>query len=84
MCHNILVVNTSANRNATTRAEALEARKRYWLADNPGVLSRIATEAGVARSFVSDVFHKRRASKHGLVEGKLAERGAPGFEDVAA
>jgi hypothetical protein len=74
----------NATKNANTDATKIESRKRYWLADNPGVLKRIAEEAGVVPSFVSDVFHGRRTSKGGLVEGKLSERGAPGFEDVAA
>lgn len=65
--------------NANTTAEDLERDKRYWLADNTGILTRIAKELSVSQVFVSDVFHKRRTSRDGLVEAKLTKAGAPGF-----
>lgn len=66
--------------NAITNTLDLKTRKRYWLADNPGVITRVAEELGVTQSFVSDVFHRRRTSRDGRVEATLQERGAPGFE----
>lgn len=74
----------NATKNATTGKPDLAARKRYWLADNPGVLARIAEELGVVPSFVSDVLHNRRTSRHGAVESELSKRGAPGFDSEAA
>jgi hypothetical protein len=63
-----------------TTAEDIERSKRYWLADNPGVLTRIANEFNVKQPFVSDVFHKRRKSEARRIETRLAQLGAPGFE----
>lgn len=63
----------------TLTHEKLQQKRRYWLADNKGVITRTAREFGVSPVFVSDVLWGRRASKTGHVERRLAELGAPGF-----
>lgn len=55
------------------------AQRILWLADNPGVITRIAEACDLSQPFVSDVFHGRRSSRGGAVEARLAQLGAPGF-----
>lgn len=68
---------SNANTNALEPVKLTP--KRRWLAERPGVITRIATELDKSQSFVSDVFYGRRTSKGGVIEKKLAEYGAPGF-----
>lgn len=65
--------NTAENRPDSVQL------KKYWLVDNPGVLTRIAEELDVTSVFVGDVLYGRRKSTGGVVEKKLAKLGAPGF-----
>jgi hypothetical protein len=66
-----------------SQAEALQREARnariVWLADNPGIITRVAEEHGVTQPFVSDVFHGRRKSRDSEIEKRFAELGAPGF-----
>lgn len=66
--------------NTVERAQRVDRSRRIlWVADNKGVLTKIAEELGVTQPFVSDVFYGRRKSRNGDVEKRLAEFGAPGF-----
>jgi len=51
--------------------------KKYWLADNPGIQTRIAEKLGVSASLVSRVYLDRCTSAR--VAEALARAGAPGF-----
>jgi len=58
----------------------LDQAKRYFLADNRGVLKRVSEDTGAGYSFVAQIFWARNRSRSGEVERKLAAAGAPGFE----
>jgi hypothetical protein len=60
------------------QARCADAKKRDWIADNRGVLARIARETGLSAPFVSDVFWLRR--KHAVVTKILCKLNAPGFQ----
>ncbi len=68
-------------------AEKSRQQRILWLADNVGVLSRIAEEFSVSQPYVSDIYHGRRPANSETGEGikaRLAALGAPGFGQVAA
>lgn len=65
-------------KNTNTKHD-IPRLKRYWLVDNPGILTRIAEQYGVTKVFVGDVFHNRRKSRDGQIEHQFAKLGAPGF-----
>lgn len=54
---------------------------REWTARNPGIVAQIAREFDVSHGFVYDVMYKRRRSNFNRIEKRLAELGAPGFEN---
>jgi hypothetical protein len=70
--------------NANINAIAVEVNReiRYWLADNPGILTRIAEQANAGQPYVSDILYGRRPAlteKGALIKAALSEAGAPGF-----
>lgn len=67
------------NKANTVTIQDTQTAKRYWLADNRGIIKRIAGDLGVSAPFVSDVLNGKRQSTGRVVEAKLAEHGAPGF-----
>lgn len=60
--------------------QSIEVRRQQWRAENRGVLAKLARELGFSPPLVSDVFYKRRTTRTGELERRLAELGAPGFE----
>lgn len=71
--------------NAITPMEPeIERARRYWLADNPGVITKIAVDVGCSQPYVSDIFYGRRPGNTGQgldVRNALAAAGAPGFTE---
>lgn len=63
-----------------TRREIREA-KRQWVVTHPGVMSQIAFDLKVTKSWVSQVLYNDVDSGNGEIERRLHAAGAPFMEE---
>jgi hypothetical protein len=71
--------------NYSTALDELTRKRRHWLADHPGILTRIARQNGVSQQYVTQIFHGCRPGKTmqgQQVRVQLRLHGAPGFEEA--
>jgi hypothetical protein len=68
------MITDNLNKKDTTRQIAL---KTLWLAENHGILVKLAGNLGCTKQLVGMVFWRKRRSQR--VEEALAEVHAPGF-----
>lgn len=68
-------------RKEHTTTDNLRELRLLWLAEQRGILTRIARETGFSASKIQDNFYGKVARRDPVVIAKLAEAGAPGFAE---